>query len=150
MWIAFERFRQIMVQIVSDTFHQRVGKPLFNGLNPPIVCGFGIRLTGPRLFIFHLLRQTNEPLCCIRTTTQNGVLNNLQPVSRYIGIKYGRSWIDNAHVHASRDGMIKKYGVHGFPYVIIATECERKIAHPSTHVCSRQMLTYPSRGSDKV
>ena len=70
--------------------------------------------------------------------------------SRNVLIHHSRGRIDDAHVHTGFDGVEKEHGVHGFAYIIIATEGERKIAHSATHVSTGQVFTYPTCGFDKA
>lgn len=58
--------------------------------------------------------------------------------------------IDNRHVESVADSMIKKDGVHGFAYEIVASERKGEVGSTSAHFCSRQVFVYPSRSSNEV
>ena len=45
---------------------------------------------------------------------------------------------------------MKENCMHGFAYVIIATERKRQVAHAATNMCARQMCTYPFGCPDEV
>ena len=40
--------------------------------------------------------------------------------------------------------------MHGFAYVVVATERERQVAHATTNMCSRQILLYPTSSTYKL
>ena len=46
--------------------------------------------------------------------------------------------------------MIQEYGMHSLTNVVVATERERQVAHPSTDMSPRQILTYPSGSLNEI
>ena len=47
-------------------------------------------------------------------------------------------------------GMIKKNGMHGLAYVVVASKAETEVAHSSADMRSWQMLLDPFRSTDEI
>ena len=69
---------------------------------------------------------------------------------RQVGIGHRGGGIDNAHIHSGGNGMVEEHRVHGFAYIIIASERKGKVAHAAAHVRAFKVLRYPFRGPYEI
>src|ERR1035441_1177632 len=58
--------------------------------------------------------------------------------------------VDDAHVHAGGDGVIKEGGVHGLADLVVAAEAKRYIGNAATDLSVGQIGFDPARSVDKV
>ena len=155
--IQLQRFGKVFFQIIADTLCQGVLQPLFHRspLSPgKLGMGGSLPLSSRSFcrlcFRFQAFGSFYQALGSIGTTVQDHILYALQYISGNIGVKNGGSRIDDTHIHALADGIVKEYGMHRLANVIIAAEREGKVTHSSTDMRTGQILAYPSGGTDKV
>ena len=58
--------------------------------------------------------------------------------------------IDDAHIHAGLNGMIKEHGMHRLAHGVVATEAERQVRHAARHMDMRQIGLDPAGGIDEI
>ncbi len=88
-------------------------------------------MRGPALWIVFLttefFSQCQQPLRGAGVAIEDDILANCPQLRIDIIVNDHLSGIDDAHIHAGFDGMIKEYRVHGLAHRFVATERERQI-----------------------
>ena len=92
----------------------------------------------------------HQPLASVCPAVKHHVFNPLAQFGRELVIDPNHAGVDDAHVHASLDGMVEKHGVDRLANRIIAPEAEAHIRDPTRHLGARQVLLDPACGLDEV
>ena len=97
-----------------------------------------------RLAVLH------QPLGRVRPAVEQHVLDqHLQlRVDLFVHLEHAR--VHDAHVHAGRDGVIQKRGVHGLANLVVAAKAEGDVGDAAAHLGVRQVGLDPTGGVDKV
>ena len=127
---------------VADALHQRMAQALLDGPLAPGQVASGA--TGDLLAdgVGHL----QHPLRGVRPAVQHQVLDALAQVRVQVVHDRQRPGVDDAHVHARRDGVDQEHGVDGLPDRVVAPERERDVGHAAADEHARQLrLDAPGR-----
>eukprot|EP00967_Tisochrysis_lutea_P110954 scaffold174098_cov31-Tisochrysis_lutea.AAC.3 len=120
----------ILVDKLREALDERVGKPLLDGLCPPLSSALDVATVG-RIIKDNLLAIVAHRL---RDVLVDG---------------HGSS-IDNAHVHAVLDGVVKEHCVHGLTKRGEATETEGEVGDAAGDVRAGQVFPDVLGGHDEV
>ena len=143
--IMLQRLVQIFIQKIADTFHQRMLQTFFHRRTfTPGQMRYRSLSGCTFLFCLQPFGRFYQPFGRIRTTVEYYIFDTFQDVGRNIGIQYGRSRIDNPHIHSLTDGMIQKDCMHRLADIVVSTERERQVADSPAHMSSRQIPANPS------
>ena len=94
-------------------------------------------------------RNFQQAFCCIRTRVENHILAGRAQFLINAFINSQLTGIDNAHIHARRNGMIEKHRMHRLAHRLVATEGEGKIRDTARHMRMRQGLADGAGRFDK-
>ena len=143
--IMLQRLVQIFIQKIADTFHQRMLQTFFHRRTfTPGQMRYRSLSGCTFLFCLQPFGRFYQPFGRIRTTVEYYIFDTFQDVGRNIGIQYGRSRIDNSHIHSLTDGMIQKDCMHRLADIVVPTERERQVTDSPAHMSSRQIPANPS------
>ena len=92
----------------------------------------------------------DQALGRVGTAVEQHILDQHFQFGLDLFIHLEHSGIDDAHVHARGDGVIKKRGVHGFADFVVAAKTERNIRDAAAHFRMRQVGLNPARGVDVI
>ena len=92
----------------------------------------------------------HQPLGRVRTAVQQHVFDQHLQLRLDLLVHLEHPGIHDAHVHARRDGVIQKRGVHGLADLVVAAEAERDIGDAAAHLRMRQVGLDPARRVDEV
>ena len=135
----------VLLDIIDHAFDQRVAEAFFHRSLPP-----GVFQRFSLVLLFHRFGESDQPLGGIGTSVQQYILNQLQQVLGDFLIHRKLSGIDDAHVHARLDGMIKKRRVHRLAHHVITAKRKGDIAHTTTDLAARQGGLNYARGLDEI
>ena len=116
-------FLGIELDELGDAVHERVLQALLDdGVAPGEV-----DLTLLCTLALEALRRLEQAISRIGTAIQHDVLDQLAQVGRDIVVDGELSGVDDPHIHAGPDGMIKEHGVHRLAHGLVAAERERQV-----------------------
>ena len=92
----------------------------------------------------------HQALGRVGTAVQQHVLDQHLQLRLDLLIHLEHAGIHDAHVHARRDGVIKKRGVHGLANLVVAAKAERDVRDAAADLRVRQVGLDPARGVDEV
>ena len=148
--VEWQRFRQILFEIITDSLHQGIFQTFLNRAFSPSIL-LGCRLSGCSAHrCLQRLSQFDKTFCRIRATIQDDILYLFKYIGRNITIQHGSARIHNSHIHSLLNGMIKEHGMHGLTNIVVATERERKVAYPTADMRTGKILLYPSGSFNKI
>ncbi len=110
--IFFDKFGNAFYQGVFKAFRHIPGAPF--GL---LSIGGIVAFTATVFF-----RQFQQPFGTVFAPVQNDIFNRITQFRRQIVINRQLPGVDDAHVHAVTNGVIKEYRVDGFTHRIVTTE----------------------------
>ncbi len=138
------RLLRVRDHVVADTLHERVPQALIDGPLAPGQVGPGTARDLLPDGVGHL----QHPLRGVRPTVQHQVLDALAQVGIQVVHDRQRARVDDAHVHARRDGVHQEHGVDGLPDRVVAPERERHVGHAAADEHARQLRLDASGGLD--
>ncbi len=92
----------------------------------------------------------HQALGRVRPAVQQHVLHQHLQLRFNLLVHLQHPGIHNAHVHARRDGVIKKRGVHRLAHFIVAAKAERNIRNAAAYLGMGQVGLDPARGIDVI
>ena len=130
-------------QCVRETFFDRAVAPFFGLL-------FIRNRAGARLGSLQCLAEVYQALGGVSAAVQEHILDQHLQLRLNLLVDLEHPGIHDAHVHARRDGVKKKRGVHGLADLVVASKAERDIGHAARDLRMRQAGLDPARGADEV
>ena len=77
-----------------------------------------------------------QAIGCVITTIQDDILDPLSQSLVQIIVDREHASIDDAHVHASLNGVKQKYAVHGFADGIVTPKTKRHVTQAARNSCT--------------
>src|ERR1035437_595616 len=122
-------------------------KSLLDGAVAPL---FGFLLTDYLANALQLFAVLYEALCRIGTAIEQNVLDQHFQLRLNLFVYLEHPRVHDAHVHARRDGVIEKRGVHGLANLVVAAKAERDVRDAARDLRVRQVGLDPAGGVDEV
>ena len=155
---------RVLQQGLAEVFLQMVRHPFLQGRDETrlhVLCASSGSLSllrrtmcraflGSRLLLQELLGQGYECLTGLLGRMQHDLLDDLELVLRYVAVHHLGRRIHDGEVHSMPACMIEEYRVHGLADIVVATEREGEVAHPTAHVGSGQVFLDPPHGTYEV
>ena len=143
------RFLGVRLDVHVNPLHQRMRKPLLHrAVTPFLGLLFFHFLSGARSL--EQFAVSHQPLRRIGAPIQQHVLHQHLELRLNLFVHLQHSGVHNAHVHARRNCVIKKRGVHSLSNLVVASKAERDVRYAATDLCVRQVGLDPARCVDKV
>ena len=142
------RFFGVGLDVGVDALHQRVRKALLDGAVAPLFGLLLARRAGARGL--QRFAELDQALGGVGAAVEQHVLDQLLQLGLDLLVHLEHAGIDDAHVHARRDGVIEKRRVHRLADLVVAAEAERDVRDAAAHLRVRQVRLDPARGVDEV
>src|ERR1039457_345647 len=117
-------FFGVDLDIRVNALDQRVRAPLFDGAVAPL---FSFLFARNRASALELFAKVHQAFRGVGTAIEQHIRDQHLQLGFDLFIHYKHAVVDDAHVHARGNGVIKKGGVHGFAYLVVASEAERNV-----------------------
>ena len=99
---------------------------------------------------FQRFAELHQSFCGIGTAIEQHIFDQHLQLGVDLLVDFEHSGIHDAHVHARRDGVIEKRGMHGLANLIIAAKAEGDVGDSATDFRVRQVGLDPARGVDEI
>ncbi len=133
--IFLPRLFNILLDVVDDTFDERMLQPLFDRLvratRPLSTSAFVVLLNG--------VGECEQSLRRVGRRFNRHVLDQLKQIFRNFFVNGELAGIDDAHIQAGMDRVIQKCRMHGFADDVVATERKRYVADAAADLGERQL-----------
>src|SRR6516164_6705813 len=127
------RLLGVRFDVFDDALHERVREPLFHRALAPGV------FSHPGLVpLLHRVGKIEQALSRVRTAVQQYILNQFQQVLGNLFVDVKLAGVDDAHVHAGTDGVVKESRMHRLAHRVVAAKGKRDVTHPATHFAAGQ------------
>ena len=137
---------RVLVDVVDNALDQGVGQAVLDRSLAPLGVLFGGRFA----LALHRLGKGDQPLGRVGTTVEQDVFDQFEKIRRNLGIDPELTGIDDPHVEARFDRVVKECGVHRLAHRVVPAETEGDIAHPATDPRIGQVFFDPARGLDEI
>ena len=118
-------FFSILLNKFGNAFHQRIFEALFHVPTAPFRhLGIGSVISFATAIFLSQLQQT---LGAIVTTVEDHIFNRIAQLGGQVVVNRQLSGVDDPHVHAVANGVVKEYRVNGFTNRVVTTEGERHV-----------------------
>ena len=118
------RLLHVGLDVIGDAVHEGVREPFVHRSLPP-----GEVLGAGRPAPLDGLREPHHPLGGVGASVEDDVLDVGQQLRVDVLVDHELAGVDDAHVHARRDGMVEERRVHRLAHRVVAAEREREVAH---------------------
>ena len=146
------RLLGIRLDVLIDSLHQRVRKPLLHRAVAPFLYLFLVAIIARARSSrrFQRLAERDQPFRSLRPPVQQHILHQfLQPrLDLLVNLQHAR--IHDTHIQPRGDRMVQERPVHGLAHFIVAAKAEGDIRHASAHLRVRQILLDPARCPDEI
>ena len=137
----------IGLDVVGDAFEHGVAQTLLEGLVAPL---FGGRSKGCSLRVgLQLLGILRETLGGIGSATENHILHTREQLGRNLIVDAQQGRIDNAHLHAGRNGVVEEGRVHRLAHRVVASEGKREVRDAARDLHMGTLLANRACGVDE-
>ncbi len=140
-------FLGVDLDVGVDALDQRVRKALLDRAVAPF---FGLLFAHHRAGALQRFAEVHQALGRVGTAVEQHVLDQHLQLRLDLLVHLEHAGIDDAHVHARRDGVIEKRGVHGLAHLVVAAKAEGDVGDAAADLGVRQVGLDPARGVDEV
>ena len=120
--------------IIGHAIDERIFEPRLDARLAP----GGVLLANLSRLAAILLGERQQALGGVGAAVEHDILAGLAQFRVDLLIDRKLAGVDDAHVHANRDGVIEEHAVHRLAHRLIASEREGEIAHPAGDMGVRQ------------
>ena len=158
MRIFGESLINILLQKLRDTLAQGIFQSVLHRFLAPFrssrfrhgcTTSFGSSLGSIHLFL-DLIGQIYQFVGSTLSAVEHHILDEFTLFFRQFRVILSGFGIYDTEVHTHQLGMMKENSMDSLADISIATEGERKVAHTTAHMGTRQMLVDPFRSADKL
>ena len=143
-------FLSVGIDELVDAFDEGVREPGFDRGVAPSEIFFDLGLRGAALGGFQIVGKFDETVGGVGAPVQEHVFDISAERGLDLVVVAEHAGVDDAHVHALTDGVVKKRGVNGFADRVVAAEGERDVGNAAGDFRAGESLLDDPRGLEEI
>src|SRR5439155_2348712 len=138
-------FFDVLVDVIDDALDERMAQPFFDCTHAPVVFN-RVRF----VFLLHRFGELDQALRGVGPAVEQYVLDECEQVPGDFLIDLQHAGIDNAHVEAGFDGVVKERAVHRLTHGVVAAKAEADVADAAADFRERKLRLDPPRRANEI